>query len=257
MKAADRVILNTENMADDFRAYYSRLGPEKFSAIPNGCDPDVVPVIDRLIADQPNRGGNGTIRICHPGSLYRKRDPRPIVDAVRELAQDGVHVVLEQIGNRALGFDLPTYVEQRGLTAQVTLEEHLPHEQVLRRMARADVLMVIQPGTPTQVPGKLFEMLLFKKPILAIADEGATADIIRRFKIGAVAPGDDPQAIAGALRGLIENRQRYQLQGGWTEAHTAFDGRSLTGRLAKVLEDCFRRPTTEKSLPDDLLAVRQ
>ena len=236
VRAADRVILNTDRMADDFRNYYRKLDRDKFVSIPNGCDPELAEHVDRLLAEQPTERTDNFIHLCHAGSLYRKRDPRPLIDAIGLLRDRGIHVRFEQIGHCDRQFDLESYAAQRGLAAHVRLEPQQPHDQVLHRMAEADMLALIQPDTDTQVPGKLFEMLLFRKPILAIADHGAVADLINTFDLGSVA-AQRPGEIADTLQEVVASRLNGRECGtGWIEARSAFDGNSLTGRLAAAFD---------------------
>jgi hypothetical protein len=239
VRAADRVVLNTERMADEFRAFYAgdpRAASSKFQAIPNGCDPDLTATINHLTIEPASHNGNGTVRLCHPGSLYRMRDPRPLIDAIGQLSEQGLSVAFEQIGHCDPSFQLQSYAAARGVADRVTIEPPIPHADVLRRMAAADLLLLIQPGTSIQIPGKLFEMLPFRKPILGLTDEGEAADILRRFDLGAVANGNDSPAIAAALRHLIDGRCNDPNQQRWADAIAAFDGRELAGRLAAAFD---------------------
>jgi hypothetical protein len=67
-----------------------------------------------------------------------------------------------------------------------------------------------------------------------LTGEGATADIIERFKLGAVANPADPGAIASAILDAAHGRSGC-IQSGWDQALRAFDGRRLTSELAQVL----------------------
>ena len=102
-------------------------------------------------------------------------------------------------------------------------------------MAAADILAVIQPDTSIQVPGKLFEMMPFRKPILALTEEGATADIVGEYVLGRVAPSNDSDAIASAILQLVAENSDYPDPSGWERAMDAFDGRRLTQDLADIL----------------------
>ena len=250
VRSADRVILNTELMAEEFRRHYAQLDPAKFVAIPNGWDDETAAAIEqvRQERDQPVQRSDGTLRICHPGSLYGKRDPRPLVDAIANLSKEGHDISFEQIGNCSPAFDLPSIARRHGVSDRVQVHAPVPHDDILRRMTECDVLLLLQPGTKTQVPGKLFEMLLTGKPILALTEEGATADLVQGYSLGAVARSDDPAAIAEAIR------QCAQLAGSSdksrrTAALEDFDGRTLTGRLAGVFDELRKdvRPHTEQS----------
>ena len=234
VRSSDRVVLNTPRLRDEFCSAYEPRFHGKFLVIPNGYDPDLLARISRLAKDGSERR-NGVVRLCHTGSLYGRRDLRPLADAVEGLSASGLDVTLEQVGLVDGRAELSAYLRKRGLEGRVRLTERLPHDETLRRLAAANVLVVIQPGTRTQVPGKLYEMLMFRKPILAVTEEGATADIMREFGLGEVASSGDSGAIARAIVRLSQNRGETNADRGLDAALQAFDGRELTRRLAEAL----------------------
>lgn len=240
VRAADVVVLNTPQATADFRRHYPRLPAEKFVTIPNGCDPDLCEVVAELVQTSPPRQ-QGPLRLCHAGSLYRRRDPRPVVEAVNLLHQQGYPVIFEQVGPCASEFGIQAYIQERGLTEWVSLVPQVPHTEALRKMAAADVLLLIQPENDLQVPGKLYEMLLFRKPIVALSEEGATADLIHQYQLGVTCNGRDPTSIATAIRHVLEN----PVPGHWDQACTDFDGRSLTRELAQVFEKLSPSPADQ------------
>jgi hypothetical protein len=62
------------------------------------------------------------------------------------------------------------------------------------------MLLLLQPGTTTQIPSKLFDYLGMRKPILAISPRhGATWNLVTEQGLGEVAPPDDIQQIAAAI----------------------------------------------------------
>ena len=238
VRNADTVVLNTPRMADEFRSHYSELSGERFVSIPNGCDPGLAERVQELILARPTAEQNeGTdVRLIHTGSLYRKRDPRPIIDAMQALHQKGLRVSFEQIGPCESGFHLGEHVRERGLSEWVTVEPPVPYDDMLQRMASADIFLLVQPGTDLQVPGKLFEMLLYHTPILALTEPGATADIVDRYGLGAVVQGDDPTAIAQAIADIVARQSTGVDVAAWDDARRDFDGRKLTQELARTFD---------------------
>ncbi|QDU41917.1 D-inositol-3-phosphate glycosyltransferase [Symmachiella dynata] len=234
VETADRVILNTEAMADDFRRFYPQW-ESKFLAIPNGCDGHLVERIEQLLGEIPARSAAEPLTLTHAGSLYRERDPRPLIEAIALLNQRGIAIRFEQIGNCSGDFNIPTFLRDHDCGEYVSLTPPVPRDEALRRMAAADLLLLIQPGTDLQIPGKLFEMLPFRKPILAVAHAGATADVINQYQLGAVATDHTPQAMATVLENLIQHRQRSDADLRWDKAIHDFDGRTLTAELAATL----------------------
>jgi glycosyltransferase involved in cell wall biosynthesis len=51
--------------------------------------------------------------------------------------------------------------------------------------------------------GKLYEYVAAERPILVIGDRSEAARIVAATGTGLSAPGDDPEAIAGALLALV------------------------------------------------------
>lgn len=234
--AADRVILNTDNMLQEFRRHYPQWS-EKFLAIPNGCDAHLVAIAERLVAEAPAHQTGETITLVHAGSLYRQRDPRSLIQAVGLLNQRGVAVRFEQIGNCHQDFGVPEMLQDRQYGDSVSLTPPVARDEALRRTANADLLLLIQPGTDLQIPGKLFEMLPFRKPILAITDQGATADVVAKHRLGAVAADHSPQGIARVLEELVHCVENADDDFGFDAAMREYDGRALTSRLASTLDE--------------------
>jgi glycosyltransferase involved in cell wall biosynthesis len=237
VRRSDRVILNTDRLCAEFRHAYEPALHDKFLVIPNGYDPDLLVRITELVRHAGIAPRNGEIRLCHAGSLYGQRDLRPVAAAVGRLSAAGHNVTLEQIGEVGQRSELMHFLRENSFEHCVELRDTMPHNETLQRLAAADVLVIIQPGTTIQVPAKLFEMLMFHKPIVAVAEAGATADIIDGFGLGATAAPSDTEAIAAAvLRATNANSDRGT-GGRWQDAIDAFDGRELTRRLAVAFDE--------------------
>lgn len=256
VQQADRIILNTLRMRDDFRAHYGDLRPEQFVAIPNGCDPHLASEIGAFCLEQSGHSQRTLPRkfvLCHPGSLYRMRDPRPLVKAIAALRSEGVGVELEQIGTCDPNFELATCIAEHDLTEQIRLHPPVPHRECLHQMAFADAFVLLQPGTSTQVPGKVFEMICFGKPILALTDEGETADLVRRYGLGVVADASSERSIVTAVREVMSQQAVFSDRSRWERVRLDYDGVSLTRHLAETLaevacvEQCLPVPPAERT----------
>ena len=228
------VILNTERLRQNFIDTYPQKWQHKFVAIPNGVDDHIVKPVAEYLSVAPPRKADAVLTLCHPGSIYWHRSLMPMIEAIRHLKQSGAQVHFDQIGlvdhppdlaERLIQWDLP----------EVCLRGRLSHEETLKQMAKSDVLVVIQPMSTLQVPAKLYEMLIFRKPILVITKDGATADVIKEFEIGFIADPMDPLKIADAIRSLDSQMKSQSIRGDWDRAIHAFDSRNLTSRLVDVM----------------------
>jgi len=229
VRGADRVVLNTTAVKRQFETTYAAANG-KFTAIPNGLDRDFVQRIQRLVVEAA-MDVDGAIRLCHAGSVYGRRDLRPLAAAIELIAASGQTISMEQIG------PVDPRRQPRSASAgegsgHLRLLGSLPHEPTLQRMAAATVLVMIQPDNTLQIPGKLYEMLPFRKPILTLTGPGATADVVEQFGLGPVVDPNDPEAIAAGIRRAGSAAGREAVTQGIERAMQAFDGRTLTRQLA-------------------------
>jgi hypothetical protein len=57
-------------------------------------------------------------------------------------------------------------------------------------MKQAPVLLIVQPESPLQVPGKIYEYIALGRPLLLVGGEGATAGLVHRHNLGMTCPND-------------------------------------------------------------------
>ncbi|MBW3597184.1 MAG: glycosyltransferase, partial [Planctomycetes bacterium] len=248
IRQADAVILNTDALRQEFLEHYGEAFAEKLVVIPNGYDPQLLSNVERLLAMEELGRSPGVFRLCHSGKLYGGRDARPLVEALSLLRRRGRRVEFHQVGHCENADAVLEHARRVAVEDQVHLEGQVDHQTTLEHMAAADAFVVLQAGTAVQIPGKLFEMLMFRKPIIALTGPGATADVVQRYGLGAVAGPDDPQAIAAALQsicGASADQQCNSPGDARRVALEAFNGRTLTGRLAEILDHVSVTPRNE------------
>jgi glycosyltransferase involved in cell wall biosynthesis len=202
VNSADRVILNTSHLHKDFCDYYRNVDPEKFLTIPNGIDADDFHGLDgeKISVDR--------FVVTHGGSLYRKRDPRPFLQALSELLRDKAiaesDLLVRFLGSVDAKFDIHGWVREHRLESMVRIEPPVAHDQYLKVLSSSDLLLLIQPNTDLQVPSELFEYMAIGKPVLALADSGATSDIVQEYGNGMVVKPNDVMAIKHAIIRLVK-----------------------------------------------------
>ena len=198
VRLADTLIMNTPELLADFENHYDDLIDEKAVAITNGFDP-------ADFADLPGPDGkaNGEIVICHTGTFYRQRSPMPFLNALRDAIKSGE--LSKRFRVRFIGgagdfaAEVDHFLTENNLDDAVEIVPPIPHRECLRETMRADVLLIVQPVTPVQIPAKIFEYIATKKPILAVSAEGATANVVLENKLGWWARFDDTREITAKL----------------------------------------------------------
>ncbi len=139
---------------------------EKTSVIYNGYDPDDRP--------EDNLNESNNLRFVYTGILYTgKRDLSPMFQALRELINESKilenEITFDYAGNE---FDiLKQQAAKFGMEGILVDHGFISRKESLDLQASADILTMAtynDPGNPGVMPGKLYEYMMLKKPILAV-----------------------------------------------------------------------------------------
>jgi glycosyltransferase involved in cell wall biosynthesis len=240
VETANIVVTNTQSLKDEFTVRFPRQSASKFVVLLNGFDPEDGQIIKDRRAD-PRK-----FTITHTGFLYGKRDPRFFLEAIASLIEtqrvDRQKIDVCLVGSVELPYDLIGYLREHRLDDVVRLVAHVPYQESLQYLANSDALLLLQPGTTTQVPSKLFEYIALDKPILAISPrDGATSRLVRENYLGAVAVAEDVAEIASAVEPLYrawsQGPDARRTNG---QAREKFDVKNVTAILSRKFDDLVR-----------------
>ena len=199
--AADAVVCVSEPAARDLR---DRAIADPV-VITNGWDPESAPA-----------GTGGAEAVLDPerfSLLYTGRfgtygrDPRPLVDALGQLANQHPEVArrLELVVSGPLSEEEARLLDRDVSPARIVKAGSRPRSEALALQREADALLLIAQPTRSQLLNiKVFEYLAAGRPILALA-AGTEAGRVVADTGGTVVAADDPAAIADALRALVES----------------------------------------------------
>jgi len=176
---ADAVVVSNDAQEVRWKTTYPRL-EGRIKVIWNGFDP-----ADRIDErDVPKREFH---LVSHVGSLYGGRSIRPLLQSVSRLIEVG-RLVRELVRIRLVGpvsgECLPDteFLDQARRDGWLEIiPDHLPQVEARRMAQESDGLLLVQPHSKVQVPGKLFEYLRLKRPVLAfVLRETPIEEILRR-----------------------------------------------------------------------------
>jgi len=233
---ADQIMLVNDRLRHLFERTYSDEPDAKFVTIWNGFDPDDFPSLGEVVRCEE-------FTLVHVGSLYYRRSPMAFLVAVANLIQEKKISVSEIrvifIGEIGDGHQFEAFMAPLGLSAVVTSIGPVPYGEALAWMRRAHLLLLFAQDQPDQIPGKTFEYIATGTPVLAITEDGATADLV--LKTGGQVSPDDPEMIKQAIyQCYLQSRSGTRgsvLVEPWTRAEVRpYDRRLLTGQLAALLE---------------------
>jgi len=204
MKQAAAIITVSEPWAEDYRA---RFGLPVLSVY-NGYDPDDFP------ADYPRKPADPTVlNIVYTGILYQeRRDPTPLFKAIRLMGDEGKNIRVSFYGaNRD---ELTEMAVAQDVLGQVDIHAQVPYQQSIDCQMNADILLLLQWNNPREqgnVPGKVFEYLGARRPILGLGlEDGVPARILAERNAGIVV--NDPARIAEHLgKWLAEKRAKGEI----------------------------------------------
>lgn len=170
----------------------------------NGFDSDDYP-IEPLASD----AGGGELSIVYTGTLYPgRRDPTPLFQAIARLGEKAPRVRVRLYG--ADPATVSALARAAGVEQQVESHPAVPYDRVIELQRKADILLMLRWNDPSEqgiVPGKLFEYIGARRPILCLGyDKGDVPDIMRARHLGLVS--EDPAAIATQLQAWIDGKER-------------------------------------------------
>lgn len=230
VEAAACVVANTEELRQQFCADYPGIA-QRFLTIPNGFESS-----NARPASESRHHGR-PLHLCHFGTVYGQRNPRSLLLALRGILDSGIDSTRLRV--RLVGRwetdDPETNALAGVLETHGILERHPPvsHDECQRQMAAADALLVLQPGSPLQIPGKVYEYIACGRPLLVVGGEGATAGLVRRLRLGVCCP-DDHDALRNVMATLVSGELRLVAPD--PKAIAQFEYGHLTRQLSCVLE---------------------
>lgn len=235
LTTADRVICITESARQKYIEDFN-LDPRRLVTIYNGFDAP-----DFYRAPGYKRGRTDRIVITHSGSFYGVYFPelffRSLAAALDADADLGRRVTVRFVGvmekwmQESIRAILPGRCEFTG---------YVSHPEAVRAIVESDINLIALPvdrKTSYHVPGKLFEYLAAKRPILAVAPTGETARIIESTRAGTVLSHDEKGPLSEALGRAIPELAASGGSAADARAIGQFERKSLTGRLARVFDD--------------------
>lgn len=217
----------------------------KLFHLPNGFDGEDFPSVEPRSGDR--------FVVTYTGSLYGKRNPATFLKAVEELVAEGFvdpgRILLQFIGR--FGAEVKEMIEHSAIRLSVKLTPYLPHGESIRELLRSDALLLIvddAAGSEEIVPGKVYEYIGARRPIIALAPEGAAAELIRETRSGFVADSNDIGKIKAAF---LEYYRKFPYDTSVLEhderAMQKYERREITRHLASLLDAVTNRSAVSHS----------
>lgn len=240
---ADLIVANTDNLRQEFVERFGDDLLHRCVTVINGFDVEEFSKIEPLERSDDLKD---TFVLLHAGFLYGKRDPKSLIDAIGILRDRGdldrTRFRCDLIGSIELNYDLSDYIEGLGLGEYVHLGGEISYAESIANLAACDAALLLQPGTATQIPSKVFEYVGLGRRMITIAPpDSAVASLVLDHKLGVVADPDDTVAIADVIGATLqnwrENGNRHAIDKN-SQAH--FDVRNSVEKLSSEMRSLVK-----------------
>jgi glycosyltransferase involved in cell wall biosynthesis len=234
---------NTSGLKNRMHGRYPNLPKDKIVELPNGYDPDDFVFGDYDVEDAKK---NRTLTLAHAGFLYGERDPSPILRAIGR-TYDRYRYGTEEITFIQIGSLEPSIKEAMGKYVELGYARclgQISHRNCIETLRNADVLVIIQQGTETQIPSKIYEYICLNKPIITVTQRGgALWELLERNQFGHLFEPHDVDKLSDTIQ---EYYIRKKTAGSLKEEYPGrlpFDIAHVSDRLSAYMTDiCPVRP---------------
>ena len=194
LKNADAVLVVGKTMQENFNGFNSHV-----ITVTNGFDEALT---------NENIASDSKFTVTHIGLMNADRNPRMLWEVLSEIVSennefsDDFELKLIGKADASVIADISTF----RLSNNVQVIDYVTHDKVVEFQKKSQVLLLIVNNVPSAkgiITGKIFEYLMAKRPILAIAPiDGDLAEIIKETNSGVVVDFQDKNTLKTAILDL-------------------------------------------------------
>jgi colanic acid/amylovoran biosynthesis glycosyltransferase len=189
----------------------------------------------------PRRSPAPPFHLLALGRLVPKKGFSVLMEACRRLAARGMDFRLTLAGDGPEQAKLRALSDGSGLAGRISLPGAVPHREVTRLMAAADLLvmpsLIAPSGDRDGIPNVILEALICQVPVVASAVSGIP-EVIKDGDTGWLTPPGDPDALAQTLAAALADagEARRRAERGRALVAREFDSMRNYGRLKAWFE---------------------
>lgn len=238
-KEADSVECAWIGIIKDAFKKYPELAREpyksKFHHVPNGFDSSDFPDVKHKRNDK--------FILTYTGSMYGRRNPSALFEAIENLISnnliDSDKFEIKLVGR--FGNEIYKMIENTSFKETVNLISYIPHKESIKHLMLSDALLLIVDESKESeeiVPGKVYEYIGIKKPLIAIAPKNsAIADLIKKTNAGKIAHQSEIKEIEAIFLEYFNNwKNENDSFNPNHELIANYERRNSTKYLAKLLD---------------------
>lgn len=222
---------------EPYKASFGRRFPEKdIRVLRQGFDPE----------DFPNKKkrnkASSKLTFLYSGIFYGKRKPDLFLEAIHELIKENPSLrnEIELQFQGGLDEESISLIEKLNVSDIVENLGYVEHKTAVKNLSKADILWLLIGHTKDSEKvtlGKMFEYFGSGKPILALAPEGGTRELLKQYNASYYADPYSKSEIKSVLGGIISD-YKNQAQPKVNETFIEqYNRKKLAGELATYLDE--------------------
>ncbi|MGE3799517.1 MAG: glycosyltransferase family 4 protein [Candidatus Kapaibacterium sp.] len=235
LKHSEGIVVVNRKIKEQLIARWPFLTHESVHIIPSGFDP-----MD-LVTAQPERVKGKKMRFTYSGLFDARRTPRFFFEALGKVFAK-IPESRDEIEMCFIGTFRDSYRKMAtkfGVSSALVTPGYVEHREVMDWLLSSDVLWLTM-YDPTITPGKVYEYMGTRKPILALAPEGIVRNVLDNYGAAVTVMPDKVEGIAEAIEQMYLAWKSNLLPVGDEEKSSSHDARILTGQLARLLAHSMR-----------------
>ena len=243
LRASSHVITTNRRVKEQILRRHRFLTYHDIDIISQGFDPADFTPAARVAGGKKTASaatqGEHRMRVTYAGVFWEDRVPDFFLRALRDLFAEKPRLRgrIEAVFAGKFREENLKLVTKLGLQDAVRVLGYLPHRECVRELCASDVLWMTV-GDDSGSPGKVYEYIGARKPILGLVPEGYLKSTILEAG-GKTVPPADVTSIKCALEEFLDLHEKRQLKGPRADVVEKYDRLALTGTLAKLFESLF------------------
>lgn len=234
-RAADKTTIVSPTWKKDLE----KIGAKNVSVLVWGYDQDdfdslKIPLDDKLT-------------LTHSGLLSHDRHPQALFAAMAELKKEisdfSSTFCLQLIGQ--IDAQVKESIKKEGVEDMVTIILQVPRQKSLEYIAASQVALLLlnqAENVMGRIPGKLFEYLACKRPILCLGPEQSDVDIlIKNAKAGCSIDYPEKENLKKYLKNLYFEFKKEGFIKSTTQNIEQYTNRKLTQKVAQLLDEIVKK----------------
>jgi hypothetical protein len=231
---SDYVECAWQGIIKDALGKYPDLDDSKFLHVPNGYDSSDFPKIEIK--------KNKKFTVTYTGSLYGRRNPKAFFEAVQMLIDQELFtkddICLRFVGR--FGAEVEEMFAKTEFKDSIETVSYVPHHKSIEYLMTSDALLLIVDESKESaeiVPGKVYEYVGVKRPIIAIAPKGsAIEELMIETKCGKIAHQSEVMRISEIIKDYYlfwkENNNNFDPD---IEAVNKYERKNAAKNLSEIL----------------------